>query len=150
MDAKRFVVGTVVGAITVYLVGWVIFDWIFSGFYRANAGLATGVDRGATIWWAMVVAELGYGALIVYALGRRPAPKSIVEGTRVGAVVGFLLWLTVDFIFYASTNLSLFPVTIVDPLLEAVHGGIAGAVIAAVLMKVPVSAPEKAFTAPGV
>ncbi len=147
MDTKRFVIGTIVGAITLWVIGLVIFDWIFAGFYAANAGTATGVDRDARIWWAMVVAELGYGALIVYVLGRRPTAISIGEGIKVGAIVGFLLWVTADFIFYAATNLSLLGSTIVDPLLEGVHGAIAGAVIAAVLMKVPVSNPAKAVTA---
>jgi hypothetical protein len=58
--------------------------------------------------------------------------------------VGFLLWFTADFMFYGYTNLSTLTKTIVDPLLEIVHGGIAGAVIAAVLKKVPASGSKPA------
>ena len=53
-----------------------------------------------------------------------------------GAVVGFLLWFTVDFILYGITNVENLAQTVVDPLLELLRGGIAGGVIAVVLGKV--------------
>ncbi len=52
-----------------------------------------------------------------------------------GAVAGFLLWFTADFILYGVQNVSNLTRTLVDPLLEFVRGGIAGGVIAAVLGK---------------
>jgi hypothetical protein len=58
---------------------------------------------------------------------------SIGGGARIGAIVGFLLWCTVDFVYYSTTNIANLTRTVVDPLLEVVHGGIGGAVIAAVL-----------------
>jgi hypothetical protein len=58
--------------------------------------------------------------------------------------VGFFLWFTVDFLQYSFTNLSTLTLTIVDPLLEAVHAGIGGAIIAPVLKKVAASAPKPA------
>jgi hypothetical protein len=45
---------------------------------------------------------------------------------------------------YSYSNLSTLALAIVDPLLELVRGGIAGAVVAAVLKKVPVSGPKAA------
>jgi hypothetical protein len=51
----------------------------------------------------------------------------------VGAVVGFLLWFTVDFVFYGISNISNLTLTVVDPLVELVHGGIGGAAIGLVL-----------------
>jgi hypothetical protein len=50
----------------------------------------------------------------------------------VGAIVGFLIWCTTDFILYGATNIATLARTSVDPLLEIVHGGIAGAAVAAV------------------
>jgi len=59
-----------------------------------------------------------------------------VEGLKIGAIVGFLLWFTVDLIFYGIWNVSNLTVSIVDPLLELIRAGISGAVIAAVLSKI--------------
>jgi hypothetical protein len=55
---------------------------------------------------------------------------------KVGAVVGLLLWGTVDFVFYGYFNLNTLTGVIADIVLEGVRGGIAGAVIAGVLAKV--------------
>ena len=51
-------------------------------------------------------------------------------------MVGFLLWFTADFMLYGITNVGNLTITVVDPLLELVHGAIAGGVIAAVLGKI--------------
>lgn len=137
MDVKRFVAGTFVGGVALHAVGYVIFTRAFATFYAANAGSATGVDRGGELVWAVALGNLAYAALIVFALGNRGGSLSISEGAKVGAIVGFLLWFTAGFALYGLTNIANLTRTIVDPLLEIVHGGIGGAAIAAVLSRMP-------------
>jgi len=55
---------------------------------------------------------------------------------KTGAIVGFLIWFGVNMIFYANFNLSNLTGALVDPILELVRTGIAGAVIVGVLGKV--------------
>jgi hypothetical protein len=133
MDAKRSLTGALAGAVVLYATGYLMFDVVFADFYRTNAGSAAGVDRGGQLLWAMAVANLAYGALITFAIGNRTGTLSIGKGATVGAIVGSLLWCTVDFYFYSTTNIANLVRTVVDPLLEFVHGGIGGAVIALVL-----------------
>ncbi len=64
-----------------------------------------------------------------------------MEGLKVGAIVGFLMWFSADMIFYGIWNVENLTAAIVDSLLELVRGGIGGAVIAAVLAKIA-DAPE--------
>jgi hypothetical protein len=135
MDTKRLVVGTLVGGIVLFVVGYLIFDMAFAGFYAANEGSATGVTRTPQLVWAVVLGSLSYGALVTLAIGSRPA-SSAGAGAKIGAIAGFLLWFTVDFILYGVTNIQTLTRTVVDPLLEAVRGGIAGAIVAVVLAKV--------------
>jgi hypothetical protein len=85
----------------------------------------------------MAIGNLAYAALVTYTMARRATTLSIGEGAKVGAIVGFLIWVTVDFIFYGSANIANLTRTVADPLLEIVHGGIGGAVIAAVLQRMP-------------
>ena len=134
MDTKRFLAGTIVGGIVLYAVGYLIFSMAFASFYAANAGSATGVDRPAELMWAVVLGNLGYAALICYAMGARTT-SGLVEGAKVGAIVGFLAWFTADFTLYGFQNVSNLTRTIVDPLLEIVHGGIGGAVIGLLVAK---------------
>ena len=139
MDGKRIAVGTLVGGVALYVVGYLIFTMAFGAFYAANAGSATGVDRDGQLMWALALSSVAYAALIMFAIGNRVGTLSIGGGAQIGATVGFLLWVTADFVIYGTTNIANLTRTVVDPLLEIVHGGIAGALIAAVLRSMPPS-----------
>ena len=77
-----------------------------------------------------------YAALVTMTIEARSGATSVVDGLKTGAIVGFLLWGTADFIFFANFNLSNLNATIADMVLEAVRAGVGGAVIAVVLSKV--------------
>ena len=141
MDIKRFIIGTVVGAITLYILGYLIFDLVFAEFYAANAGSATGVVRDNQVVWAVALGTLSYAALLTLAIGSRASSTTIVDGLKIGAIVGFLMWFSADFIFYGIFNISNLTLTFVDPLLELIRAGITGAIIATVLGQIA-DAPE--------
>ncbi len=67
-------------------------------------------------------------------MGRRGV-IGLGEGFKVGAIVGFLFWVCADFTLYGVENVSNLTRTVVDPLLEVVHRGIGGAVIALVVSR---------------
>ncbi len=136
MDFKRFIIGTVVGGITLYILGYVIFELAFADFFAANAGSATGVWKDPQVIWAIALGTLSYSALITLAIGTRAGSTTIVEGLKVGAIVGFLMWFGADLIIYGVWNLSNLTATIADSVLETIRAGIGGAVIAAVLGKI--------------
>jgi len=136
MDIKRLGIGSVVGTIALFLLGMLIWQNLFTVFFDANSGSATGVDREAPIMWAAIVGTLFYAVLLTLALEARGASKSLVDGLKVGAVVGALLWGTTDFILYGYTNISTLTGAVADMLLEGLRGGIVGGIIAVVLSKV--------------
>lgn len=140
MDTGRLVTGTIAGGVTLFVLGYLIFDMAFASFYAANAGSATGVMREGQLLWAIALGSLAYALLITYVMANARGPMTTGAGITTGAIVAFLLWFTVDFSLYGISNISNLTRTIVDPLLEAVRGGVAGAVIAAVLGRVPVAA----------
>ena len=135
MDIKKLLIGTLVGAVVIYAVGYVIWDLLVGDFYDANMGSATGVNRDPQLLWAVIIGTVGYAVFITLAIVTRAGSSSIADGLKVGATVGFLMWLTVDFFFLGIQNVSTPIIAVIDPLLEAVHAGIAGAAIAAVLAK---------------
>ena len=141
MDIKRFIIGTVVGGIALYILGYLIWEVVFADFFAANAGSATGVVKDPQVIWALALGTLSYAALLTLAIGTRAGSATIVEGLKIGAIVGFLMWFSVDFIHYGIGNVSNLTATIADSLLELIDAGISGAVIAAVLGKVA-GAPE--------
>jgi len=132
MDMKRFAVAALVGGITMWGIGYLIWGLAFTDFFAANAGSATGVARDANLEWAIALGTLSLAVLITLSVSWAGG-SSITEGFKLGATVGFLVWFGVDFIHYGAMNLSNLTATIVDPLLEIVRSGIGGAVIAALL-----------------
>ncbi len=142
MDIKRFIIGTVVGGIALYILGYVMFNLAFADFFAANAGSATGVVKDPQVVWAIALGTLSYAALLTLAIGTRAGSTTIVEGLKIGAIVGFLMWFGVDFIHYGIGNVSNLTATIADSLLELIRAGISGAVIAAVLAKIA-DAPQE-------
>ena len=134
MDMKRLLTGTIVGGILMYGLGWLIWGTLFADFFAANAGSATGVAREPAILWAQVVGNLALAALFTMAIIKTGA-SSVADGAKVGAITGFLVWLGVDFVHYAHSNISNLTATLADPALELVRTAIVGAGIAMVLAK---------------
>jgi hypothetical protein len=133
-----------------YATGYLIFDLGVADFYAANAGSATGVSRQPQLVWAVALGSFAYAALVAYTMGNRLGALTVLGGLKTGAVVGFLLWCTADFIFYGTTNVANLTRIIVDPLLEIIHGALGGGAIAAVLARVAVSDRARQVTGFGV
>ena len=136
MNIKKLVIGSVVGTVALYVLGYIIWDVLFTDFFAANRGSATGVMRDTQVIWALVAGTLSYAVLITLAIQGRTGPATIMDGLKIGAIVGFLLWFTADFIIYGVANTQTLTSASADSLLELVRAGISGAVIAAVLEKV--------------
>jgi hypothetical protein len=143
MDMKRFAIGTIVGGITMYVVGYLIFTLIFGAYYAANVGAVTNAMREPTLEWASALGGFAFAALITYVIAQSAGLPTIASGFMKGATIGFLAWLSVDLVYYGATNLWNFSIVILDPVLELVHSGIGGAVIAAVLSRVLGSAEAR-------
>ena len=136
MDAKPLVIGTAVGGATVFVTGSLLFALPpISDFYlyAMTSGSATGVPRESPLMWAAFLGALSYGALVTLAIGSRTGPMSVSSGIRTGAVVGFLLWFTADFMLFGVSNVGSLTSAMLDPLLELVPGALAGGVVAGVL-----------------
>ena len=129
-------IGSIVGGVTLYILGYVFWGMVFADFFAANAGSAEGVPRETEILWASGLGTLLYAALVTMTIEARSGTTSVVDGLKAGAIVGFLIWGTADFILFANFNLSNLNATIADIVLEAVRAGVGGAVIAVVLSKI--------------
>ena len=80
MDMKRFAIGTIVGGITMYAVGYLIFTLGFSAYYAANVGEATNALREPTLEWAAVLGGFAFGALITYVILSAAETPTIASG----------------------------------------------------------------------
>jgi len=119
---------------TGYLMFWIALGDFYA--YALRSGAATGVPRESPLVWAVALGALSYGALLTLAIGNRTGSPAIGAGIKVGAVVGFLVWFTADFMLFGISNVLSLTSTLIDPLLEVVPSAVAGGAIAVVLRNV--------------
>ena len=130
MDAKRVAIGTVVGGVTMFLVGYLIWNIVLD--YWNAAFVEAGVARETQLLWVNALSNVLAAALLTFTI-ERGGSSTIGAGVKIGAIVGFLVWAGVDLSFYANTTIFDLTTIILDPLLAGVWFGIGGGVISAVL-----------------
>jgi hypothetical protein len=132
MTTQRIVLGTVVGGLVLFFLGYLTYGIVFAGFFEANAGSASGVTREPFNFVALAIGQLAWGAVLTLILGWSRV-SSVAEGVKVGALAGLLFFLGIDFTLYATTNISNLMASLVDPILAAVLFAVTGAAIVSVL-----------------
>ena len=135
MTTQRFALATVVGGITLFVLGFLIYGVLLMDFFAANTGSATGALREVPLFWSLGLGELALAALLTLAIGGWARKASAADGLKTGAVVGLLLSLAVGLTFYGVTNMSNLTATLTDIVVGTVRLALAGAAIGAVLSK---------------
>lgn len=126
MNSNKFFLGGIVGGVVYFFLGYLFFGLLLKSFFDANA---TPTDMSKIIWWALIVANLLYGFLFSYIIGKAKA-YSIGSAAGIGFVVGLLIALSNDLLQYSmSSSMGSFKVIAVDALTTAVMAAIAGAAI---------------------
>ena len=131
MTTQRFAIGTLVGGLVLFFVGYLIFGIVFVSFFAANTGTATGVEKMPIDFVSLAIGQLLWGAALTLILGWASV-SSVAQAARVSALIGLLFLFGQDLTTFATTNLSTLKASVVGPILGAVLFGIAGAAIAAV------------------
>jgi hypothetical protein len=131
MTTQRFAIGTLVGGLVLFFLGYLVFGVVFADFFAANAGTATGVPKMPFDFVSLAIGQLAWGAALTLILGWASA-SSVGQAAKVSAIVGLLFFFGIDLTMFATTNTSTLKATVVDPILAAALFGIAGAAIAAV------------------
>jgi predicted DNA repair protein MutK len=140
MAGKSFAFATIAGGITLFVLGYVFYELLLSGFFENNL-----TDAGRAVMLAepkvlgIFLSNLVYATLLTLTVGTWAKASSAGEGFKVGATVGLLFALSVDIAFQSFTNIWTLNAAFVDTLMNAIMGGIAGAVIAVVVGKTSTS-----------
>ncbi len=132
--SKNFMMATLVGAVVLFVAGYLLYGLALAGFYESNVGSATGVMKETPEWLWLILSMVSFAAVITLVLGWAGA-KDPASGFKIAAIFGLLMAVSVDFGQYSMTNLMNLTVTLVDPIVGAIHAGIGGAVIGMMLGK---------------
>ena len=124
MGAQRFLTATVVGGVTLFVVGFLVY-----GLALANAYPVTVIDREAPLWLWLVLSQFAWAALLSVIISRSPGGSTPGAGFKVAAIVGFLLSIAIGLGFYAMTTLPISVMSYIDPFIWAIYFGIGGTAI---------------------
>ena len=134
MTTQRFAIGTLVGGLVLFFLGYLIFGVVFDDFFAANAGTATGVPKMPIDFVSLAIGQLASAAALTLILGWANV-SSVGQAARVSALVGLLFFFGVDLTMFATSNTQNLKAAVVDPIFAAVLFGVAGAAIGAVTRK---------------
>lgn len=135
MDSKKFLIGTLVGGISFFLLGYLIYGMALSGFYMNHSIAPAGAMKAMNeiVWWALIVGNLAGGALLTWVILKLGNAGSFGSSFGTGAAIGFFMALSMNFIRYATGNSVDLTATIADVGVSTVLNGIVGGIIGAVL-----------------
>lgn len=134
MDTKKLLMGTMVGGLTFFVLGFLIYGLALESFMEEHAGSATGVSRGeAMIWWSLLLANFASGAFYTYVFLKLSNITSFGSGFSAAATMGIMIAASVDFVMYGTSNMMDLTATLVDIVAYTVMSGLGGGVIGVVL-----------------
>lgn len=136
MDLKKFSLGTLAGGVAFFIIGFLVYGLALADFMASNAGTATGVAKEPMEMWALILGNLGYGALLTYIFLQWASISTFATGAKAGAIIGFLVALYFDFLTYSMMNIITMTGVVVDIIVFTVVSALVGGVVGLVLGKV--------------
>lgn len=134
MNTKKFIIGTLAGGITYFLLGFIVYAILLEGFFAAHAGSATGVPKTTEMqYWPLFIGNLGHAALLSYVFLKWADIKTFNAGLMGGMAIGFFMTLGFDMVSFDTTNIMDMTGAIADVFVFTVISAIVGGVVGAVL-----------------
>lgn len=131
----KLLLAILASGVAAFLLGWLLFGIALMGYYEANMIQYEGLMKSEEEMnlGLIFVGNLLFAALVAWSCSRMGA-TSLVSGFMTGAIIGGLVYASVDVMFMAFMNLYTgTTVVIVDVIANAAWAGCIGAVAAMVL-----------------
>ncbi len=129
MINKKVLIGSVVGGIAYFLLGWVIYGILMKEYCAANFDQTGMRPEAEMVLWAMGLANIAF-AMLMSLIFSWSNISSLLSGAKIGGIVGFLTAVSIDFSFYAMTTMyKNWSALFVDIIVYTIMSAIVGAVI---------------------
>lgn len=132
MSTNKILIAGLIGGVAAFILGALFYGLLLGDFMKSNAGSATGVERAPEeiVWWAMIIGHLAWGFLFSVIYGRWANISTFVTGAKAGGVIGLLLGLGYDLIWYGTSNVMNLTATFVDVFVTVVMSALIGGIVA--------------------
>ena len=120
--------GTILGGITFFLLGWLVYGLLLMDFMAANSNTCAMRPDNEMIWWAMILSNL-ISALVVTLILKWSGASKPIDGIKIGALFGLLMCLAIDLSMYSMSTMYNMTAIIVDAIVTTIIVGVTGLVI---------------------
>jgi hypothetical protein len=133
MKTIKILLGGLAGAVTFFLLGWLVYGILLSGYTKANYNQCAMRPMEDMIMWAMILSNFAVGFLLSI-LFSWSNTRGMIAGAKVGGIVGLLMGASYDLGMYSMSSLfSNLTAVCVDIIIYTVLIAITGVVVALVM-----------------
>lgn len=135
MNIKHFSIATLIGAVILFLLGFLFYAILLGSFFEANAGEAGNImkEDGSMIMPLLFLGNIATAALLTYIYLQWASISTFGTGFKAGLIIGFLMVAGYDLVQYSTSTIMSFTGTLVDIVVYTIMLGITGGVIGLVL-----------------
>ena len=133
MKTNKILLGGIAGAVTFFILGWLVYGILLSDYTAENFNLCAAKPMGEMSWWAMILSNLAFGFLLSIVFNWSNT-KGIPAGAKAGGIMGLLIGISMDFSVYSMSNMylnltALFVDLIVYTFISVIVGIVVGCVM---------------------
>jgi hypothetical protein len=135
MNVKTLLLGTLLGGVSFFFLGWLIFGILLEPIMRDNCNTSINLPMEEMRFGPLILSNLIWGLLLSLSLDWNQQ-KGLMGGLKTGALIGFIVAAGMDLSFYSMTTFfnSITGVAI-DVLANTLLYAIAGAVLGLIVFK---------------
>lgn len=130
MNTNKILIGTVVGGIAFFFMGWIVYGILLKDFMANNYNACMMKSEMDYVWWALIVSNFVW-ALIYAIILDWSNMRSMMGGLKTGALFGFLITLGFDLSFYSMSSMFTggLGTVVIDVIVGVIYSAIGGALI---------------------
>ena len=126
MDTKKFVIATLAGTVTSFIVGFLIYGLALQSYMASNTMAGVNKDTPDFLW--LVLAHVCFAMAVTYIFMKWAGISTVGAGLTGAFVIGLLISLGYDFAMYGTSNMmSGISMVLVDAVASAVVWAAGGA-----------------------
>ena len=133
MPQGRFWAAALAGGVTLFIAGFLLWGMALSGFFEAHLGSATGVVKEPMDMLHLALGQIIWAVLLTVVMAKWAGVSGFGPGMKIGAIMGFLMSLSVGLTQFSMANLLDLTAVLTDPFVSAVWSGLGGGVVGLVL-----------------
>lgn len=129
MNTKKIVVGSLAGGLAYFLLGWVVYGILMKDYCATNLNQTGMRKEEEMILWAIGVSNIAFAMLLALIFSWSNT-SSILNATKMAAIIGLLVSISIDLSFYAMTTMyQSRSIIIVDVIVNTTLTAIVGAIV---------------------